>query len=353
MRPIALPIYFGLMASFGMASYAAAQDTTLETVPSGWDICNETSYILRLATASIVDGKMTPQGWSKLRPGGCLNVDAPPDTPRYLYAESSPVHQGGVREWKGTVELCSSEEDFKADATISCPLQDLGTRPYKEVDPGEQKTTLVEPDDYGKNANMAGIQRLLRDNGYSVRRIDGLKGRRTTNPLNKFLKSVKKKTNISIPEKIDALEDGARQKQSEIGFTVCNESSEKIWSSVAFREDGKWESRGWWPVQVNECIRPFTRILKKTEAHYFALQEDTSAAPNEEQKLDKRLKSTAVTPSQFCIAESRFAATGRDFCSDRGYIAANFRPLPNDKEGAKVNLTDADFAEINSTGLRR
>lgn len=336
-----------------LSAPALAQDEATETIPSGWDICNETSFILRLATATIIEGKMAPNGWSKLRPGGCQSIDAPLDTPRYLYAESSPAHQGGVREWKGSVELCASEEDFTADATISCPLQDLGSRQYQQIDPAEQKTTLVEPDDYGKRADMAGIQRLLRDNGYRINRIDGYKGRRTTNPLNKFLKSVKLKTNITVPEKIDALEEGARKKQSDIGFTVCNKSSEKIWSGVAFREDGKWESRGWWPVQIDECIRPFTKILKDTEAHYFALQEDSSAGPTEEQKLDKRLKSTAVTPSQFCIAESRFAATGREFCSDRGYIAANFRPLPNDKEGATINLNDADFAEINPAGLRQ
>jgi len=346
-----------LFLSLSLAALSApafAQDADEIAPPyAGWDVCNETSYILRLATATIINGKMAPNGWSKLRPGDCLNIDAPEDTPRYVYAESSPVHQGGVREWKGETELCASEEDFLADATVSCPLQDLNSRNYRQVSPSEQKTTLVEPDDFGDRADIAGLQRLLRDNGYRMSRIDGFSGRRTTNPLNKFLKSVKLKTNIAIPQKIDALEEGARAKQSDIGFTVCNTSSEKIWSAVAFRDDGNWESRGWWPVQIDECIRPFTKTLKGTEAHFFALQEDTSAAATEEQKMDKRLKSTAVTPSQFCIAESRFAAGGREFCSDRGYIAANFRPLPNNNEGAKISLGDTDFAEVDPAGLRR
>jgi len=61
----------------------------------------------------------------------------------------------------------------------------------------------------------------------------------------------------------------------------------------------------------------------------------------------------AATPSQFCIADSRFAVMGREDCSGQGYTAANFRPLPIDKEGMKIEVSDADFATTTGSGLRR
>jgi len=87
---------------------------------------------------------------------------------RYVFAESDPVHQGGIREWTGTVPLCVSSDNFEADATKSCQLQNLETRNYLTVDPADPRTTFIEPDNFGKNAATAGMQRLLKDSGYEV-----------------------------------------------------------------------------------------------------------------------------------------------------------------------------------------
>ena len=67
---------------------------------------------------------------------------------------------------------------------------------------------------------------------------------------------------------------------------------------------------------------------------------------------DKRLRSVAATPAQFCIAEAKFSALGREYCVESGYAVASFRPLPTDSEGAKVNLSNQDFSVPNADGLR-
>jgi len=317
----------------------------------GWKVCNETSFIIRLATAALRGGKMTPEGWTRLRSGDCTDVDAPAGSPRYVFAESDPVHLGGIREWKGEIPLCADTEDFSANATIDCALQDMESRNFFQVDPAELTTTLIEPDNFGARSVNAGIQRLLRDNGYRVSRIDGLMGRRTSRTLRNFLKTKDKPRTISDTEKIDLLAKAANTLQDSIGLTFCNRTQSKIWTALAFRDEGRWESRGWWPVTIGECLRPFTESLKGSDAHFYALQEqeldETGPRP------DKHLRNITPKPSQFCIAESRFASIGRDYCSDRGYVPANFRPVPTDKDGQQVLLTESDFSEPSTLGLRR
>ncbi len=356
------PVILVFVLSYNMTGWAqSAEDILAAQTPapqssssanlSDWEVCNETSFIIRLATAAIREGKMTPKGWSRVRPGDCEDVDAPAGSPRYVFAESAPVHLGGIREWKGRVPLCAQDTDFKADATIDCALQDMGTRLFFPVDPTEKTTTLIEPDNYTNKAPNAGIQRLLRDNGYRVSRIDGIMGRRTSRTLRNYLKE--KNEAISIPDnkKIDLLEESALSLQDSIGLTFCNKTKSKIWTALAFRDDGQWESQGWWPVSVDECLRPFTQSLKGSDAHFYARleqgEDETGTLP------DKHLRNISPKPAQFCIAESRFAAIGREYCSDRGYIPASFRPLATDKDGQKLSLTESDFSAPSISGLRR
>ncbi len=331
---------------------------------AGWEVCNETSFILRLASASISGGTMTPRGWDRLQPGQCQSLNAPEASPRYIFAESDPVHRGGIREWKGNVPLCVADEDFTADATQSCQLQNMKTQSYLAVDPAEIRTTLIEADDFGKNAQTAGIQRLLKDNGLKINRIDGLPGRRTTQTIRSYKKSAELARDISNKELIDALAVSAAEKSADVGIEFCNNSSSNVWTALATRNEGAWTSQGWWQVGQGQCLRPFTHSIQGTEAHFYALQEgikpesDTdergaSDEPSSDSMPDKHLRSVSAQPSQFCIGEAKFSALGREYCAEAGYSAANFRPLPTDKDGAKVILTDLDFIAPSPVGLRR
>ena len=342
-----------MIALLSSPSYAQTDETSL--VDNKWNICNETSFVLRLAVATIKKGKMVPRGWESVRPGACISKTPPKNSGRYVYAESERFHTGRVHEWKGTINLCVDEGDFEADATVSCALQDMSERAYLQVDPTERTTTFIEPDNFGENADTAGLQRLLRDNGYKISRIDGLPGRRTSRTLATFLKDKELGKSLTTGQKFGALVKSATEIQASIGLTLCNKSSQTIWSAIAYQRDGEWESRGWWPILAEGCARPFTSTLKNTNAHYFALQEqpvdediDSAKAPK-----DKRLRTVAAKPRRFCVAEGVFSAIGDEYCADRGYTPVSFRPLPTDAPGTTVNLSDADFALPSASGLRR
>lgn len=343
-----------LVLPLSAVSQEANQSLQASGPNSAWEICNETSYIMRVATAYIRGGIISPKGWDKARPGECIIQKVPINSPRYVYAESDSVHQGGIREWTGSVPLCVSSDNFSADARKSCQLQNLETRNYLTVDPAEPRTTFIEPDNFGKNSATAGMQRLLMDSGYKVTRIDGLPGRRTTRTLSTFKKENDLAKDVDDNTLIDALAKAAKAKQEEVGLEVCNNSSSRIWTAVATREDGDWKSRGWWTIEQGACLRTLTKTLQGTEAHYYALAENiTEDEDGQKTGPDKRLRSVAATPAQFCVAEAKFSALGREYCAESGYAVANFRPIPTDNDGIRVTLTDQDFAVPNAVGLRQ
>lgn len=341
-----------VMAFSQVTPFATApQDALASTTVNNWDVCNETSFVLRFASAYIRSDRMQTAGWSSVQPGACTTIVTPKDSPRFLYAESLPVHRGGVREWKGPVKLCATEADFVSDATDNCQLKNMETRNYFAVDPTETRTALIEPSDFGESAEVAGLQRLLQDSGYNITRVDGLSGRRTLRTITEAKSDLSLDKDATNQDLISALIPAAEISREAVGLDICNDSNSRIFGAIAIQTDGNWTSRGWWPVEAGSCVKSYDRSLIGTQAHVFALQEfrteDGQPAP------DKRLRSETVKPEQFCIAESIFAALGRDNCLEQGYVAVAFRPVPTEADGQILRLTDADFVEGGGDGLRR
>jgi len=76
------------------------------------------------------------------------------------------------------------------------------------------------------------MQRLLKDSGYEITRIDGLPGRRTTRTISAFKKEKDLDKAITDGALIDAMAVAAKAKQDEVGLEVCNNSSGTIWTMV-------------------------------------------------------------------------------------------------------------------------
>lgn len=342
--------------SMTLAMSAAAQDAatridadpTLVGQTTDWQVCNETSYVLRTASAFLRGAGMTAKGWNEIMPGACIIITTPLNGPRFLFAESNDAHQGGVREWKGSTPLCVDENvDFTSPATEDCRMANKIPRNFFAVRPGEPVTTLVEPSEFGRTKSViAAQQRLLRDAGYAITRIDGLPGRKTSRLLRTFRKDNDLAATVTDEPLMRALIVAAQAAQDAVGLEVCNQSSAPIWTAVATREEGRWRSRGWWRAAPEECTRPLDVPLPGTDAHVFAIQEG-------EDGKDKRLRTVATTPAQFCIAESKFDALGNDMCTEQGYAVASFRPVPTEDKGTRMRLSDADFSEQTPGGLRR
>ncbi|MEE9273095.1 MAG: DUF1036 domain-containing protein [Robiginitomaculum sp.] len=318
-----------------------------------WKICNETSFLLSVATANVPKGKsgapLTVQGWHRLRPAQCKEINAEKRTPRFVYARSSKLHQGGIREWKGRHEYCIGDVDFTAKTDMSCALQKLSSAKFLRIIPSEQRTVFVEPSNFGSKAETAGLQRLLMDNGYNIKRVDGFDGKQTSKTLNKFLKDNDLSTTISTDEKYAALTKDAVKKVDKIGITLCNKTKEKIWSAIAYQGDEWIVAKGWWPLEAQQCIHPYTSSLKNKETYIYARKEQSEGALSAQ---DRILKASTKEGRNFCIGEAKFSSTRHKFCTDQGYISARFKKLENDKVGAKINFNDADFTTGVISSLR-
>lgn len=331
------------------------------TPPPEWQICNETSFILRLAIAQGQGDNFHVKGWKKIHASECISEPSGIDETRFLFAESDSVHNGGIREWAGQVPICVNPEgDFDITTNVSCALQGLETRNFLRINPEEPITKLVEPDDFKDKAETAGLQRLMQDAGFEITRVDGINGRRTRNTFRQFLKDQQVDTELPIFDQMDALAQLARSNHDLTGLTVCNLTEDKSWIAIGYREDGSWQSRGWWTLEGAGCIRPWSKDLQGVEMHLYAQQGDFNPSDkgdgldsNQEQGGIRVLKNPIETTNNFCVAEAKFSALGREYCIDQGYVPVDFRPLVVEDSGLKINLTEDDFVPAPSGGLRQ
>lgn len=314
---------------------------------SAWELCNETSYVIQAATVgpsqddpeTLISG-----GWVRVRPGTCETADFPNDSRRFVFAESSTAHLGGIREWAGSFQLCDAdgEDNPLRLPREACVANNLDGRRFFPVAPGEAKTTFVEPADFGTRAETAGLQRLLGDNGFTISAIDGYSGRQTRNALTEFLNTNNVSLGSSTADKIDALERRARTFQKKVGLTVCNRAPGNMWVALGHREADDWVSKGWWYVNAGDCLQPYTRRLKGADMHLFAvLETDDAEHPIED------------ASEAFCISDVRFTAYGREACESNGYDTVSFRNLEATDIGITLNLSGLDFGLEDSEALRR
>ena len=56
-------------ANTALAQTPEIRSDTITPAGNGWEVCNETSYIMRVANAVIRNGNMTPKGWDNIKPG--------------------------------------------------------------------------------------------------------------------------------------------------------------------------------------------------------------------------------------------------------------------------------------------
>ena len=306
-----------------------------------WIVCNETSFVVRTAIAYRTEGRRIIEGWRRIRPGGCEVVKNGPLTPglHHLFGLSSRAHQEGVRQWGGAIPMCIDDADFSIAGDQPCDELDFNARGFMEVPITKDtwRTTLVEPDGYGqRRARAAGIQRLLLDNGYGVRTVDGYMGARTVREMRRALGDFGKPRSTSEDDLIDLLEQRAADRRADSGLTVCNRARVEIWTAVAYRRGDGWQSRGWWALAPEECAKLFDARLRQQAYYVYAERRG---------EFDDRPQVLSSAEETFCLAETKFAILGRDECIERGYIEGRFATvLARSRSGVNMEITDRDFA---------
>ncbi len=349
-RFIFFPVFEVSMLALALVpTRAPAQESA---APAGQVMCNETSYIIKQAIVIPQKKSALVKGWIRLRPGQCHTIiKAPLSKGRYYtYGFAAPVHSGGRREWGGMEPFCvTPKKDFavRADAREKCHEPGWEERGFNLMNvkaPSGGKTVLSEPARFGSRAQMAGIQRLLRDNGYMIRAIDGYAGRRTRNAIRRFLRTKKINRQPENPVLIDLLEKTAAEKLKETGLHICNRAGGTVWAAYGRKVKKGWQSRGWWKLADDQCLRLISGPFRDKNIYIYA---------GLEQDGGERVLKDAKEP--FCVSDVLFSITGHANCAARGFEKRAFALFHNTSgTGIHIDLTKDSFSQKSViSGLRR
>jgi uncharacterized membrane protein len=323
------------------AGVAVAQQA--RNAPSGWQVCNETSYVLEAATGRPDGRAILVQGWTRLRPGECKTSVASPLArgTHYLYARTSGAHRGGRRQWGGDANLCvDPTSSFAIENPPQCANMGLEERRFRRVQINKRdtwRTSFAEAQPYTlSRARAAGLQRLLNDAGYDIQQgRRGADPRRIAQAIAQFRSAAHLQPNANEDQLLDALEQAARRRSDQIGLTLCNRTRGRVWTAIARRRGEGWESRGWWPLAPGGCVRTLDEALLQDAYYVHATLESEEGG---------RLLAAGGEP--FCISSARFAILGREGCEQRYYSTALFTPISaRDRDGLVVEFAERDFLE--------
>lgn len=331
----------GLAALAALLVFANNAGAQQQRQPNGWQVCNETSYVLEAATGRPDGRAIVVQGWTRLRPGECrIAVQAPlARGTHYLYARSSSAHRGGRRQWGGDARLCvDSSDSFTIENPPQCAAMSLDERRFRRVQINKRdswRTSFSEATPYTvSRARQAGLQRLLDDAGYDLR--EGRRGadpRRIAQAIAQFRTTARLSPTASENQLIDALENFARRRAQQVGLTLCNRARGRMWTAIARRRGEGWESRGWWPLNPGGCVRTIDEELIQ-EAYFVHASLES---PDGTRQL-------AAGGEPFCTSSARFAVIGRVNCEARYYDTMLFTPIATrGREGLLVELEERDF----------
>jgi uncharacterized membrane protein len=317
-----------LAAGLGLASPAEA----------ALKLCNRTSYILYAATSSVSGSGSSTKGWTRIAPGDC-EIARPEklSSQSYLvYARSALAHSGPERAWGGDFPLCVKDADFtlnRRGATTNC-TGDVFAVPFATIETHNRPDWTMTFDDqpaFGalEAAQLAGVKRLLKDNGYKIPVIDAKPDKATGAALEDFRKRMKFAERAGNAELFTALEsEAAKRGGTPQGYTVCNDGRADVVAAVAEPAGPDFVSRGWWHIAGHACARMITTPLKNAAVWLMAQKPGGDA--------------TVSGPDQFCVTGQEFEIKGRKNCTQRGYVQAGFARTPTrGKSGLVVHINES------------
>ena len=250
-----------------------------------YSFCNKSSYALSAAIGYVDGDRLATRGWWRLRPGQCkvvLTEQAKPGK-YFVYAEAIPGHKGPLRTWSGDTSLCVENNGFfnlrNQDVCRDDPMRQrrFFNVEVTEAAAGNWQTDFTEASTFTVySAEVAGVQRLLKDIDKSVSSVDGAMGRETQRALANYRREKGLAEGYNIDDElIDALIEEANAREAKLGFFYCNKTDNPIWSAFAEPEDEeKYRSKGWWKIEPGDCAKIVKGALEKDHYYVYAVIED-------------------------------------------------------------------------------
>ncbi|HWA91192.1 MAG TPA: DUF1036 domain-containing protein [Rhizomicrobium sp.] len=283
-------------------------------------LCNRTSYVLYAATGYAQGINAITQGWSRIVPGACQTAIPGRLTAHgyFVYARSSLGHAGITRAWGGKQKLCAKDATFALKvplAALRCPADDTFELPFAGIDTHGKGGWTMSFDDTPafaslKDAETAGIKRLLKDEGGRLGAVDAKPDKQADAALASFKKRLNMKKDATPADLFDALETEALKTAAPSGYAICDDTTKAIWVAIGEAKNNKWVSRGWWKIAPGGCARAISEPLKADKI--FILAQTPGGVP------------IVYGKEKFCTTNVEFEITGRGNCNTRGLVESGF-----------------------------
>lgn len=318
---------------------SAAAASLNATASAEFSFCNKSSYAVSASLGYVDDARLVTRGWWRLRGGECKRVLSEKVRPgRYfIYAEAIPGHVGDLKTWSGETALC-----VQNDSLFTLRDQDVCTDDPRrqrdffsvEIGPDTDGTYTAEFVDENNftvfSAEVAGVQRLLKDVGMDIADIDGALGKGTKAALRQYRrKKGLGDSGIINDTVVDALIADANGRDAQVGFFFCNATMLPVWAAFAENEredvpEGEgYTSSGWWRLDSQDCAKVRRGRLTNDAYYVYGVME-----------AEGRSLPLAGGDTEFCVAAVQFEAGAGEPCAEVGYDTAAFRRVETDGEAA-------------------
>lgn len=292
-------------------------------------LCNETSYVLTVATAFQLGVASKTEGWETVLPGTCETAlkNIPDGAGAFVHAVSHTAHSADTLVFDGSERFCVGPRGrrFTIEGRRECRKRGHVSADFAPVsmDASRPTVTFTEDDNFGRLAVMAGIQRLLADIGYETGTVDGFGGVRTREAISAFKLRYQIRGNPNNSDLLERLLETAATQSTDRGLVMCNKTDYLVWAATGIVREDSFESRGWHRVAANECAQVINRNLDDKYYFYYA------EAVTETGRQAVRAGRPVLWQGDFimCTKSTRFVINGRETCSARGLDEANFRRI--------------------------
>ena len=141
-----ISILFSLAFSLQALSETDQHDISQNNISQNWQICNETSFILNVSTAfkSEETEEYITNDNTEIYPGECINKEVLNIYLRYIYAKSKSIHQGGIREWRGNVQICNNIVSELKGVSKNCQDTNHESKFFRSIKPSESISYFIE-----------------------------------------------------------------------------------------------------------------------------------------------------------------------------------------------------------------
>lgn len=334
-----------------LSSLAILGMAVLASVPAhaAYTICNKTSYVVYAALGYSAGDDIVTGGWTRVLPGACETASAEKlqASAFFLYARSSNAHRGPGRAWGGKAKLCAKAANFSLRVragAASCPGGDAFFLPFAAGDVrGQADWTTILTESAAiptiEDAQVAGLQRLLNDNGFDVGAINARRNAKMDSAIVQFRARQKIPFQARTIELFQALEREAEKSAAPQGYVICNESKAPLWAAIGLREGNTWTSRGWWRIAPANCTKAWASALAGGRIYLLAERENG----------ERVVGGSAM----FCVNDASFEIKGRENCVQRRLKTAGFEEIDiTGRRGYTARIGDfglVPFAPLQAT----